>query len=245
MTSILFPGARGWATPSLLKNLKLIGGPAEMTDAYNMQVGAKCRVFQWENSHNGGLHIRRRFASLERCQFTSVFLDRLTVWRDWYRNHFIGNVYRAHGLLQDVARQHQVSIATLLQGRSEDPIPKVRWQKRCCEVLRIPSRAVVLQHLRARLDRWQLLTLPGHRVARTEQVLRLLGALVPLMRLGGLPQNAHGRMDHSPPTGQTLALLVWLPPRARLHHSLRHVPSGVAAVTCKTTGCTGTSRTAT
>ena len=49
------------------------------------------------------------------------------------------------------------------------------WQSGITKLIRIRTLGTSSIHLRRRLDRWDLVTLPGHRVLRATEFLRLLG----------------------------------------------------------------------
>ena len=175
----LFPGARSWASASLLRQLKGLGFAAEMPDPFAMALGAKCRVYWWEHMACGGLWIGRRTRRLSEAIDATTHLDRAAAWRGWVASCFFSNVLQAQRQLEVLAASAQLSVDLLLQGSSADPTPKHQWQRRCIAVLRHPDAQGLHCHLRARLDRWHLQLLPGHRVRRMEAALACIGALVP------------------------------------------------------------------
>ena len=175
----LFPGARGWATPTLLQSLKDLGFPAEMPDFAAAALGAKCRVHRWEDAACGGLLVRRRLQRLTSMADGSQFPARIVIWRDWINGNFFANLHRAQRQLADAADTAHLSVDLLLQGSSAEPVPKRSWQKKCCQVLRCGDAFGLHQHLRRRLERWRIPLLPGHRVHRLQTVLRRLGPMVP------------------------------------------------------------------
>eukprot|EP00959_Pyramimonas_sp_CCMP1952_P329813 6905523-Pyramimonas_sp.AAC.1 len=44
LASALFPGARGWAPPALVQNLRSLGFPADVPSMGATALGVKCRV---------------------------------------------------------------------------------------------------------------------------------------------------------------------------------------------------------
>ena len=175
----LFPGARGWATPGLLQQLKSLGFASEVPDPVAVALGAKCRVYRWENIAHGGLHLARRARRLAQAFSSTMHLDRAVAWRSWFDKSFFSNVMRAQHRLEATAATKHLSVGLLLQGAAKDPTPKSHWQRRCSEILRLHDVAGLHHHLRKRIDRWPLRTLPGHRVRRMQVALTRLGALVP------------------------------------------------------------------
>jgi len=175
----LFPGARGWATPNLLQHLKGLGFAAEVPDMSARALGAKCRVYRWEDTANGGLRLSRRLRRLTQTAAATPHLDRLATWRGWVDGNFFANVMRAQDQLEKVATDAHRSVDLLLQGPSTAPTPKRHWQRRCGEVLRRQDVLGLHRHLRARLDRLNLQVLPGLRIGRMEHALRTIGPIVP------------------------------------------------------------------
>ena len=168
----LCPGARGWATPHFLHQLKSLGFAGELAAAEPMAVGAKCRVYRWENQAHGGLHLARRLRRLRRLRTASDHRLRIATWAPWLDTHMLENVMRAQHSLEAMAEERQTTVDLLIQGNSEVPVPRNRWQKRCGMMLFPPDRAALHRHLRRRLDRWHLTILPGSRVARMERTLQ-------------------------------------------------------------------------
>ncbi len=81
---------------------------------------------------------------------------------------------RAQHSLEAKAEAHQTTVDLLIQGNSEVPVPKDRWQKRCGLTLFPSYRPALHRHLRRRLDRWHLTIHPGNQIARMERALQLI-----------------------------------------------------------------------
>ena len=87
----------------------------------------------------------------------------------WSQNSFLFILEAADLQLQARERieQHAVPKAEV----------KIGWQSRAENMLNFKPRGMALLHLRRRLDRWKLHTLPGHRPRRIERLLHSLSKL--------------------------------------------------------------------
>ena len=179
LVNMMYPGARGWTSPTLMRSLRSLGFPAELPCMTSMANGAKCRVHRWEDAASGGLRIRRRLRHITTAMANSPHLVRAVVWRPWLEGNFFAHLQDAQQHLEALAEAKHVTVATLMQGTSEIPVPKGRWQRRAGELLRQPEPFDLERHLRRRLDRWSVPLLQGTRVRRMQGVLRRLGPLVP------------------------------------------------------------------
>ena len=178
LCNTLFPGPRGWATPAVLGQLVMLGFPMELTDAHATSLGAKCRVYWWENAGNGGLNIGLRARALQRIVDASRWASRRTTWKDWVQNNFLLNVSEAYDQLNSKAANSRLTVDQLLRGSRDQEVPREQWQKRCSVLLRTRQSDQVSRHLRRRLDRWPLQILPGRRIYRAMDMLKGISKLV-------------------------------------------------------------------
>jgi len=179
LVNTLFPGARGWTAPVLMRSLREIGFSNAMPDMRSMAVGAKYRVHRWEDARHGGLRVRRRLRSITATRTGSIYIVRTAHWRSWFEDNFFAQLQRAQQELADMAGARNLTIEALMQGTSTSPTPREHWQKRSSQLLRQPDPAGIEIHLRRRLDRWEMQLPQGRRVDRARTSLRRLGPLVP------------------------------------------------------------------
>ena len=178
LTTLLCPGARGWATPQFLGQLKSLGYAAELPDARALSAGARCRVYRWENQANGGLRLRPRARRIAAAWSSSPHLSRTTCWASWLQSNMAYTVVKAYDDLSNLATQENSTVDTLVQGTREDPLPRRQWQRRCGHLLHPQNVGIRDVHLRRRLDQWPLQVLPARRVPRATAILQHLGPLV-------------------------------------------------------------------
>jgi hypothetical protein len=78
------PGAGGWCRQSELHRLKRAYGFAgEYKNLASTATAAQLRVAMYENSHHGGLQLRRREAALQTARRDTRYVDREFRWRHW------------------------------------------------------------------------------------------------------------------------------------------------------------------
>ena len=118
----------------------------------------------------GGLEIQARASQIrallphERCS-----LAHLQWWLGWAQRSFLLKLSAAHSDLSQKLQGGQ-HIMRDLQAQEG-------WQGRVAKLFRsVPIGGSAL-HLRRRLDRWPLLTLPGRRVGKVRRVLNVLSRL--------------------------------------------------------------------
>ena len=193
----LFPGPRGGMTTHALGSLKELGFPLELVDAKTVGVASKCRVHRWEDIEAGGLLINRRHRALAAQIASTDQLVRKAAWKDWWGRSFLKNLFDAQRELAAVARRKGNTIDQVLLKAGEEEAPKAEWQKRCSVLLRVPRSIHMLTHLRRVLDKWQMSTLPGHRVARAVNVLRgISNAVSPKIWAATLRTQCSGWTTH-------------------------------------------------
>ena len=195
--TMLFPGPRGWMTTHALGSLKELGFPMELVDAKTVSVASKCRVHRWENIAAGGLLINRRFRALKAKIASTDQLARKATWVDWWGRSFLKNLFDAQRELAAVAHSKGNTIEQVLLKSGEEETPKTEWQKKCSILLRVPRSSQMFTHLRRVLDKWQMSTLPGHRVARAVSVLNgISNAVSPKIWAATLRTQCSGWTTH-------------------------------------------------
>ena len=165
----LFPGPTGWMTPGCLKDLKYLHLPKALTDVAAIAPAAKARVVRFENAADGGLDIQARAHRLRELPQDGCSLAHMGWWMTWAKRSFIINLSTAH---TDSCQQ--------IRGRENivgDLQTREGWQGRVAKVFSSVTIGHSTLHLRRRLDRWKLVTLPGHRVGKVERVLEVLSRL--------------------------------------------------------------------
>jgi len=167
----LFTGPTGWMTPGCLKELKSLRFPRELPDIRSVAIAAKARVARFECLNNGGLNILRRAHTLSNLQVneqcTLSQLQWITSWRD--------HSFLYH--LRDADRQ----LCSKLKATGERDLKldnRLGWQGRISKLFQNNPRVKAQLHLRRRLDRWNIQTLPGWRVQRAEKTLDAVANVV-------------------------------------------------------------------
>ena len=154
----LFPGPRGWITASCLRDLKALGNSTALLDVPATALAAKVRVARFEAQ--GRLAILQRTADLTTwlSRYTGGTLAHMHWLHTWASQCFARHIQQAVGALDLVMRTSPTKGPPLREGPG--------WQMRCAGWLTTSSSGeAAWTHLRRRLDRWALMTLPGHRLA--------------------------------------------------------------------------------
>jgi len=153
--------------PSVLKDAKFLHFPITLVDMHATALAAKIRVLRCENEAEGGLQavVRANRLITAPCDDCSL---RHAVWcQDWAENSFLLHLREADGALRQKLR---ASPGTDLKLHKRADLQK-RVSNFCrANVVGEASR----RHLRRRLDRWTMVTLPGFRVQRAVKVMEIL-----------------------------------------------------------------------
>lgn len=153
-----------------LKVLGYLNLPSAITDVAAIAPAAKARVVRFENAADGGLEIQVRAHRLrglhhdDDCSFAHVD------WcRSWAKRSFLINLSTAHTDFHHKLRGREEAVGDLQKREG--------WQSRVAKVFTSVPIGQSTIHLRRRMDRWKLLTLPGHRVGKVQRVLEVLSRL--------------------------------------------------------------------
>ena len=161
--SALFPGPTGWITAGCLKDQEALGLQWKLGDVQASALAAKARVTRFEAQ--GELHVHSRAKRLEGLDSIAGGLSRLGWLERWRPRCFLSQLAAADREVAQLIRASPTADLRL-EVRSG-------WQRRITTLCRPPSGAAAL-HLRRRLDRWDIKTLPGHRPARALRHIALL-----------------------------------------------------------------------
>ncbi len=162
----LFPGPTAWMVPTVLKDAKYLHLPIALVDMHAVAMAAKVRVLRCENQAEGGLQVARRADRLLDTSRGDCSLLHSLWCRTWGQNSFFFQLRRADDDLRLKLRANP-GVDLMLHKRGD-------LQKRISSFCRTTAVGDACQHLRRRLDRWTLDTLPGHRVQRAVMVLGVL-----------------------------------------------------------------------
>ncbi|CAK0852851.1 unnamed protein product [Prorocentrum cordatum] len=148
----LFRGPQCWLPPPFLRALQHLGSPVGLVNVHETALAAKCRVAKWEDRRNGGLRVDLRSDALRRARYACSFPDRAALWGRWWGAVFLHQLAAATRL----ARERGYDAAAMMARLTGAPGGADR-----------------------ELDRFDLATLPGHRVHRAVSLLERLSAIVP------------------------------------------------------------------
>ena len=185
---LLFKGPHAWILPPVLQDLKSLGFPAELVDLRTVAIAAKSRVCRMENRIHGGLHIHRRARRLKHLADDCDDWQRLSWVAKWLPRNFLFSVAASDTVVEErIGLQRRLDtlpekytqwvMAQEQQSESRRKCTVVYWQAVARSIIRQPSLCAATAHLRRRLDKFQLRTLPGHRVARAIDVCKRLNRL--------------------------------------------------------------------
>ena len=162
----LFPGPTACIVPSCLKDARYLHLPIALMDMQAVATAAKVRALRCENLADGGLQVTMRAGRLlENCH-GDCSLMHFHWCRTWAQNSFLFHLREADNDLRRKLRANPGADVILHKREG--------LQKRICNFCRTTDVGDACQHLRRRLDRWALSTLPGHRVLRAFKVLGVL-----------------------------------------------------------------------
>ncbi len=163
----LFPGPRRWMVPTCIKDAKYLGLPKELGDLKAIAVAAKARVVKFGNRAHGGLRVHERVSRLLYNDGADCSLAHIRWWSSWAKQSFLIKLAEADRNLSG-----KISV---LDGNSIDMERQMGWQGRVTPLFRSVQLGASMLHIRRRMDRWNMLTLPGHRPGRARTVLGILG----------------------------------------------------------------------
>ena len=168
--SALFPGPTRWITPGCLKELKAMHSGKEWPNLDHTTLASKARVLRFENITHGGLRAVSRWNNLKQLMMDApCSLGQIQFVAKWASNSFLFNLKAA----DDKQRQLTTGLTdTWLQVRAG-------WQCKFTKLIKVEYPHAAMQHLRRRLDRWRMSTLPGHRVRRALNMLKTIGEGLP------------------------------------------------------------------
>ena len=174
----LFPGPNDWISTSFLTCLKITGFPRELPDMQAISMAARARVATHEDARYGGLEVQKRAQLLRRNLQSAEETPRLAYFADWINGNFLFSLESAMKALEHKERVLRLDVSLLLhEGLPEQA--RVGWQARATKILRENKEPDARVHIRRRLDRWQIATLPGHRVERWLRTLHNTSHLLP------------------------------------------------------------------
>lgn len=181
----LFPGPGNWASPADLRTQRReLGLPAEICDMQHVSLAARFRVAHREALAEGGLEIRRMVRRIERSYREASDPDavlRTGRLRTWLLSQsFAAQVAAAcdelegRGItissVEDFLRKGMPMPLTQACARRVKRGLQGAVRRRLAEM----GRPRWERRLRARLDRYRLPLLPGHRAARALRVMAVL-----------------------------------------------------------------------
>jgi len=150
----------------MLKDASSLHLPLSLVDMRAVSVAAKIRVLRWENQGEGGLQCVQRAWQLLTDGAASVSLMHSSWCQKWGRNSFLIHLRNADRELRQKLRSSP-GVDLRLQHKPE-------FQKRLTQFCRSTVPGDADHHLRRRLDKWNLNTLPGHRLQRARRNLEVL-----------------------------------------------------------------------
>ena len=170
----LFPGPRSWITAGCLKHLQALGFPSQLLDIQSNAIAAKIRVYKFENLAHGGLQVATRVAQLRAIVDLPVNAVRRARLLPWLDKLFLFNLQKAVEGYRNLACRQTVP----LDNEAVVTDARTRFQATVrASIASSPAPAFV--HLRRRLDRWKIPTLPGHRPNRAIKAFQILRTDVP------------------------------------------------------------------
>ena len=174
----LFPGPKGWFSVDALKDLKSLHFPKSLFNVRCAALAARARVARFEDAAHGGLKVRARSNKLKRIMDNPANARRLQFVSDYAKQNFLFSLRTATSELEAARRrlgQHvsdSDAVGFLEQERSG-------WQARATHIFATAGKPSAMMHVRKRLDRWSLETLPGHRPGLWLRTLELTSKLLP------------------------------------------------------------------
>ena len=152
--------------------------PKELPDLQLSSVAARARVATHEDALHGGLRVQHRARALRRVMHAADNSFRVDRFGKWLKGSFLFSLEAAADTVRQREQHLQLDTSMLLTEGL--PIQaRLGWQARATKLLRSGFGVEARLHVRKRLDRWLIPTLPGHWVARWLNVLSSTSKLVP------------------------------------------------------------------
>jgi hypothetical protein len=175
---LLFPGPRHWINGDTLKTMKSLHMPKEFYDAHINSLAAKAPVARFENSSNGGLQVERRCIALLQVMNTPDNVIRVGRNSRWLQSNMLFNLQSSLKELRAVETKLGVEVSLLgIDGHPEQA--RQNWQARAANLFKAVRSYSFHIHARRKFDKWNIPTLPGHRLMRWQRGLKTLKDLVP------------------------------------------------------------------
>ena len=130
-------------------------------------VAAKVRLCRYENGAHGGLNITNRAHAIRNRISETCTMGQLCWVASWRRNSFILH-------LEEANRSSTSNLALYSTPEKLKLYDRHRWQGRVARLFASAPSGSAHLHLRRRLDRWSMITLPGRRVGRAVRVLKVM-----------------------------------------------------------------------
>ena len=173
---ILFPGPRGWIDTCTLKRATDLHFPKNLCDIRCSAVACRARVAMFENHMHGGLQVVTRARALRQVIGDHDNMFRVNRFRGWLTSNFLLSLDGSMDELRHVERSLGIG-SSLLHDTSEEA--RQGWQARASRLVRQRCQLSPMMHVRRKLDRWQVRTLPGHRANHWVKVLCSTTKLLP------------------------------------------------------------------
>ena len=151
-----------------MKDLKALHFPIVLPDIEAIALAAKARVCKQENLKHGGLHVRRRAASIRETRLRADRASTLIWTQDWYHQNFFFKLEHAGEKVERL----------LINTETVQP-SGCSYQGYITKIIRGLPCTAARTHLRKRLDRWNLSTLPGHRVTKVVNACKVISETLP------------------------------------------------------------------
>ena len=150
----------------MLKDASYLHLPMPLMDMKAVSTAAKIRVLRWENRAEGGLQVVQRASRLLANPSDDCRAMHWEWCQEWGRNSFFTS-------LQDADREFREKVRSS-PGADLRFQMRAGFQQRITRLCRSTTPGDACLHLRRRLDKWSLITLPG---LRTQRVVRILEVL--------------------------------------------------------------------
>ena len=149
-------------------------------------MAAQKRVYLWEDTVNGGLNVKTRYAQLQAAIRDSDHLDRFVGWNGWYINGPISTLFQNNAKLRDIGLGSR-EVLNMAGWDSIDPGDRAKGLRRVKKKTQKVTRLAVARHglpnaedrIRKKMARWKLAGLPRHTATRCARMLKNLLRLVP------------------------------------------------------------------
>ena len=174
----LFRGPANWVTVEALMDVTSLHFPWDFPDLPSAAMAARARVARFENSAHGGLKVRERAKTLRRISLLPGNRARAAERGELIQDCVIFHLEAATEALSRAEATQRAS-PSLLDPACPDALKKEGWQARATRVFKNAARHSAAAHVRSKLDRWRLPTLPGHRPRAWMHSLYLSAPLLP------------------------------------------------------------------